>query len=61
VTVTSRGLLLVAERPFTVRMLFSPAVIDVGLKLQVAPEAEQESPMLLVKELGADAETVNVV
>lgn len=58
-TVKFIGLVVVAERPVTVTVLLWPAIIDVGLKVQVAPEA-QERVMLLVKELGAEALTVKV-
>jgi hypothetical protein len=53
------GLLLVAERPLTVKALVSPGLIVVGSKVQVAPE-EQESEILSAKELAAEAETVYV-
>jgi hypothetical protein len=54
-----KGLVVVAERLVTVTVLFWPPIIDVGAKVQVAPEA-QERVMGLVKELGADALTVKV-
>ena len=41
-------------------MLLCPAVIEVGSNAHVAP-VEQESVMLLMKELAAEAETVKVV
>ena len=48
--------------PFTVKVLLWPAVMDEGLKEQLAPPAdEQVSAMLPRKELGADALTVKVV
>jgi hypothetical protein len=53
------GLLIIVERPLTVRVLVSPTLIVVGSKAQVAPE-EQESEILSAKELAADAETVYV-
>jgi hypothetical protein len=53
VTVKFRGLELVAERPLTVKVLLSPALIVDGSNVQ-AP-VEQESTILSVKELAADA------
>ena len=56
------GLELDEVIPLTVRVLLWPAVMDEGLKEQLAPPAdEQVSEMLLKKELGADALTVKVV
>jgi hypothetical protein len=60
VTVKFKGLAVVDERLFTVRVLDCPARIELGLKLQVAPEV-QERAMLLVNELGAEAVMLNVV
>lgn len=53
-----KGLALAAESPVTVTVLLCPAVIDEGLKEQLA--GAQESVMLLMKELGAVADTVKV-
>ncbi len=58
VTEKFKGLALVAESPVTVTVLLCPAVIDDGLKEQLA--WTQESVMLLMKELGAVADTVKV-
>ena len=55
-----KGLVVVAERPVTVTVLLWPAIIDVGLKVQVAPEAQERVMLLLAKELGADALIVKV-
>ena len=60
VTVTLRGLDVVADRPVTVRVLLCPASIEVGLNVQLAPDP-QARVMLLVNELGAVAVTVKVV
>lgn len=58
VTVKFVGFELVAERPLTVRVLLSPAVIMGGLKLQVP--VLHASVMLLTNELGAVGVIVNV-
>ena len=60
VTVKFKGLAVVDDRLFTVSVLDCPARIELGLKLQVAPEV-QERAMLLVNELGAEAVMLNVV
>jgi len=43
VTVKLKGLVVAAERPVTVIVLLWPATIDVGLKVQVAPEAQERT------------------
>lgn len=60
VTVKARGFGVVAERPLTVTVLVWPALIDVGLKVQLAlapPAAAQVRLMLPVKLLRAMAVT----
>ncbi len=61
-TVKLRGFGVEAERLPTVKVLVWPGLMDVGLNAQVTPEVlTQEREMLLVKVLGAEAETVNFV
>jgi hypothetical protein len=60
VTVKFKGLAVVPERLVTVRVLDCPARIELGLKLQVAPELQARA-ILPVNELGAAAAMLNVV
>jgi hypothetical protein len=60
VTLTVNGLVVLALSPLTVTVVLCPAVIDEGLKEQVAPE-EQENVIFEVKLLAPTAVTVKVV
>jgi hypothetical protein len=55
-----KGLAVDPERPLTVMVLLCPAVIDAGLKEQVAPLAHVKL-ILSVKPVGPEAEIIKVV